>query len=105
MSVTVYIVDSTPDADDFGVGDNFVINKPDNVKDWPGWASYMDVLDGKRGSVVEIGFAGVRCVVDDVEFHEGTYGFGMGYCDLIKKWLSKDDQELDEIDFNIKELF
>lgn len=103
--MTVYIVDST--HGDFCDGDRFIINKPaDNVEHWPGWASYMDVLDGKECRVVEKGSYGrTKCVVD-AEFPEGSYGYKRGYCNLITKWLSKiDDQELNEIEFDIKELF
>jgi len=101
--MTVYIVDSTPEG--FCDGDKFIINKPDNVKDWPEWASYMDVLNGKECRVVEITHFRTRCVVD-AEFPEGSYGYKRGYCNLITKWLSKiDDKELDEIEFDIKELF
>lgn len=99
----VYIVDFT--QGEFCNGDKFVINKPDDIKEWPEWASYMDVLDGKECRVVEDGIYGkTKCVVD-AEFPEGSYGYKRGYCNLIKKWLSKDNQELDEIEFNIKELF
>ena len=100
--MTVYIIDST--ADDFCNGDKFVINKPNNIKEWPEWASYMDVLDGKECRVVEIGRSRIKCVVD-AEFPDGSYGYKRGYCNLIKKWLSKDNQELDEVEFDIKELF
>ena len=107
--MTVYIInDSTPDYTPEGIcdGDRFIINKPDNVKDWPEWASYMDVLDGKECRVVEIiGYGKIKCIVD-AEFPEGSYGYKRGYCNLIPKWLSKiDDQELNEIEFDIKELF
>ncbi len=103
--MTVYIVDSKPE--DICYGDRFIIHKPDNVKTWPEWASYMDVLDGKECRVVEVEksrYGRTKCVVD-AEFPEGSYGYKRGYCNLITKWLSKDDQELDEIEFDIKELF
>ena len=100
--MTVYIINSKPG--DFCDGDRFIINKPDNVKDWPEWASYMDVLDGKECCVVEdSGYGRTKCIVD-AEFPDGSYGYRRGYCNLIKKWLSKDDKELDEIEFDIKEL-
>lgn len=101
--MTVYIVDSTTEG--FCDGDKFVINKPGDVKEWPEWASYMDVLDGKECRVVEVRYGRTRCIVD-AEFPEGSYGYKRGYCNLITKWLSKIDyRELDEIKFDIKELF
>lgn len=104
--MTVYIIGSTyPALEGFCDGDEFVINKPSDVDDWPQWGSYMDVLDGKKCRVVEIERSRIKCVVD-AEFPEGSYGYKRGYCNLITKWLSKiDDQELNEIEFDIKELF
>lgn len=47
--VTVYIIDSIK----FTEGDSYIINKPSDIDEFPGWAEFMDVLDGKECYVVE----------------------------------------------------
>lgn len=104
--VSVYILSSKG----FVEGESYIINKPDDIDEWPNWnEKFMDVLDGKICDVIKVhdGIYDDRteCVVD-VDFPEERDGYKRTSCNLAPSWVSKvDDNELNEIKFDIKELF
>lgn len=102
--VTVYVIDSTKLKE----GDSYIINKPNDIHEFPGWnESFMDVLDGCECYVVENQGDRIRCCVDIADFPRDCNGNTRTYCNLKVSWLSKVEvgEELDEIRFDIKELF
>lgn len=104
--VKVYILSTKG----FVEGDSYVINKPDDINEWPHWnEDFMDVLDGEICTVTKIlnmiDDDQTECVVD-VDFPEERGGYKRTSCNLAPLWVSKvDDNELNEIRFDIKELF
>lgn len=90
-------------------GDSYIINKPSDIDEFPGWnESFMDVLDGKECHVVENQGDRTRCCVDIADFPRDGHGNMRAYCYLRPSWLSKVEievEELEENDFDIEELF
>ena len=103
---TVYILSSKG----FIEGESYVINKPDNINEFPHWnEKFMDVLDGETCVVIKVhdGIYDDRteCVVD-VDFPEEHDGHRRTSCTLAPSWVSKvSDNELEETSFDVSQLF